>query len=395
MADSAHPTVDDLTDRATAMRDMLRHTQGDCETARRITDEADEGFERAGLYRILQPRMFGGYEMGLPEFLQVMVEVARGCPSCGWVLALTSGHAHTLAYFSREVQAGLYGSDGRVRIPLVATPLRGTARPLEDGTFLIDGKWDYASGIDIATHFMCTAIVPDAPSGTVPEVMLALLDRDQFEIEDNWYPTGLRGTGSKRVVVRGAVVRAERCVAGTGSRAPGGHEGALFSGRATSLLMSEIAAVAVGIAWAAIDEYEAIARDRRIYHRPFVLRTEHHEYQRYVGEAWALTETAEAALFDAGRRYMAYARRAASGAAPFSDELDYRLLLIYQQCARLAGDAVDLLFRTQGTRGTRTGRGIERYFRDMGELQTHGGMQAGRTTEQFARVHFGMPAIAG
>ena len=106
-----------------------------------------------------------------------------------------------------------------------------------------------------------------------------------------------------------------------------------------------------------------------------------------------MTETAEAALFDAGRRYMEYARAQAEGGDPFSDEKDMGLMLIEQQAVRLAGEAVDLLFRSAGTKGANAGRRLERYFRDMAELRTHGGMQSPRTAEQFARLRFGLPAI--
>ena len=65
----------------------------------------------------LQPRRFGGYEFGLRDFVRVMSEISRGCPSSGWVLALTAGHPHLLAHFSEQAQAELYGENGDVRVP--------------------------------------------------------------------------------------------------------------------------------------------------------------------------------------------------------------------------------------------------------------------------------------
>ncbi|HEY8173114.1 MAG TPA: acyl-CoA dehydrogenase family protein [Dehalococcoidia bacterium] len=391
-------TADDMVRRAVAMRDALRAGQAECEEIRRIPAATHTAFVDAGFYRVLQPRRFGGYEFDVPSFLRIMIEAARGCPSCGWVLALTSGHTHTLSFFALDVQSSVYGATGDARVPFCGNP-GGSATPV-DGGYMIRGNWDYASGCDIATHFLCAAVLLDRDGGLDtssggPDMALALLNPDELKIVDNWDTLGMRGTGSKRLAVKGSVIPAERLVRGHMRRGPGGHPNPMYSGRILSLLMSEIAAVATGIAWAALDEYETILRDRRIANRPFSLRFEHHEYQHHFGEAWALVETAESALLDAGRRYMQWSRAHIEQNDPFTDEKDQRLLLVEQRVVRLAADAVELLFRTAGSRSTRRGERLERYMRDVAELRTHGGLQHDRTMEQFGRIHFGLPAIPG
>jgi hypothetical protein len=42
------------------MRDMLRESQPECESLRRIPDHVDAAFDEAGFYRVLQPQRFGG-----------------------------------------------------------------------------------------------------------------------------------------------------------------------------------------------------------------------------------------------------------------------------------------------------------------------------------------------
>ena len=50
---------------------------------------------------------------------EIMATIARGCPSTGWVLALTAGHAHTLAaLFAEATQVEIFGADGEYRAPL-------------------------------------------------------------------------------------------------------------------------------------------------------------------------------------------------------------------------------------------------------------------------------------
>jgi 3-hydroxy-9,10-secoandrosta-1,3,5(10)-triene-9,17-dione monooxygenase len=52
------------------MRPMLRAAQPDCEKAGRIPDATNDVFVKAGFYRTLQPRRFGGYEFDVPTFLR-------------------------------------------------------------------------------------------------------------------------------------------------------------------------------------------------------------------------------------------------------------------------------------------------------------------------------------
>ena len=75
-------TPDEMLRRARAMRPVLRERQAECEALGRLPDSTNDEFVKAGFYRILQPRRFGGYEFDLPAFVSVMIEIARGCPRC-------------------------------------------------------------------------------------------------------------------------------------------------------------------------------------------------------------------------------------------------------------------------------------------------------------------------
>src|ERR1051326_4979828 len=102
--------------RACEMVPALRERQAECEALGRIPQETNDEFVSAGFYRILQPRRFGGYEFDLGTFARVMMEVSRGCPSSGWVLALTAGHAIMLsAFFQEEAQHEQNGVDSEIR----------------------------------------------------------------------------------------------------------------------------------------------------------------------------------------------------------------------------------------------------------------------------------------
>jgi 3-hydroxy-9,10-secoandrosta-1,3,5(10)-triene-9,17-dione monooxygenase len=380
--------------RAEALRPVLRERQAAAERAGRLLDETHAAFVDAGFYRILQPRRFGGYEFGLRDFVRVMTEISRGCPSSGWVLALTAGHPHLLAHFSEQAQAEVYGDDGDARVP--GRPVQAGDAVQSDGGYVVDGVWDYASGCDHATHFMGTAVVRGSDP---PHLLWLLVDRADFSIVDNWDVIALRGTGSKRVVCEQVFVPEHRTITAVGTTPEpwpgwGSHENPLYSGGLFTLLFFELAAIAIGVARGAIDEYEDVLRNKALDIPPFVLRGHVDEYQHHLGQAIGLVDVAEAALFEGTERYLDQARRALESGHPADEtgEETRRLVLLEQQCIRLAGEAGDVLFRTGGTSGARSGSRMANAMLALTVIRTHMGLQWDRTMINVGRLRLGEPA---
>ncbi|HLZ72023.1 MAG TPA: oxidoreductase [Dehalococcoidia bacterium] len=384
-----------LIARAVSLRPMLRAQQAACEAAGRILPETHRAFVEGGFYRTLQPRRFGGYEFALPVFAETMIEITRGCPSSGWVLAFTAGHPHVLAKFPEQAQIEAYGDDGDFRAPFVGSP--GSAEPAEGG-LRINGAWDYATGCDVATHFMATVARRGADAAAPPETLSALIDREDFTIVENWEMLGMRGTGSHRVVVTDRVIplyrtaRSERAL--PTAEAPRSavriHDNPLYASPSGNVLMAEIAAVAIGTGLCALDSYEWLLRERTTRGPSPVRRAESAEFQRHFGQAQALLNTARAALLGCTQEYMAFCRQAVEEEAPFSLERSQGIVLVEQQCTRLAGEAVDLLLHTAGSSAARPGTVLERCFRDMATLRTHISLQFDTLFEAFARTHLGI-----
>ena len=113
----------DMIDRATAMIPVLRQRQAQAEAEGRLLEVTNQEFLEAGFYRVVQPRRFGGYEFELTTYVKLMMEIARGCPSSAWVLALVSGHPIMLADFDIRAQEEAYGETGDYRCPSVGSPV--------------------------------------------------------------------------------------------------------------------------------------------------------------------------------------------------------------------------------------------------------------------------------
>jgi len=387
-------TADELVARAAAMRDTLRARQADCEAQGRLPDATNREYVDAGFFRVLQPRRFGGFELGLEAFLRIAIELSRGCPSSGWVFALTAGHAHTVTMWPEQGQIELFG-DGDFRCPLSNLP---AAAVRADGGYRIDGWWDYGSGCDTATHFIGGIAVAVAPDGPPDDTRWAAFPRAAYSIVDNWDTLGMRGTGSRRVVVEDLFVPEHHTVASPNPERPvvafpgrGVHENPIYRGGAIMpLLVSEPAAVAVGIAQGAIDHYVELLQTRRQYGPASPLRRELTMFQRDLGQATALVDTAEAALMQVAATWTAQAHDVAQRGVEVGDEAQRRLLMICQQVVELCAEAVDVIFRTAGTTATRKGEAVERCFRDINMIRTHVTMQFDRTFENVGQMRLGL-----
>ena len=126
-------TAEMLVERAIALRPQLRAEQAEAEARGAYSPALHEAFRRAGFYRITQPRTFGGYEMPLPAFYKVIVEIARGDPGSAWCLALGASHGFVLAsHWGEQAQRELFGPDGAFIAPHRAQPL-GTLTPAPGG----------------------------------------------------------------------------------------------------------------------------------------------------------------------------------------------------------------------------------------------------------------------
>jgi 3-hydroxy-9,10-secoandrosta-1,3,5(10)-triene-9,17-dione monooxygenase len=393
-------TPGEIIRRAIAMRAMLRERQNEVEANGCVSEDTSAKFIAAGFYRILQPRMFGGYEFDLPTFLRVMIEVSRGCSDSGWVLALTAGHAFLISSFDERAQREAFGDRGEFRGPSVAMP-GGMAIPAEGG-FRVKGTWDYSSGCELATHFIGSCMVDGANDAAPGYGVFVLFDRDQYRIVDNWHVIGMQGTSSRRVIVDEIVVPAYRALAIMDAQGqyihprPGSliHANPFYRGPITSLLVSEVGAVAVGIGRGALDIYEDILRSKKTNFPPFHARAEEIEYERHFGEAQSLVDTAEAALLKMAADYMEFTRRDAEDGIPFSDEDDRRFLQIEQQCVRLCFESVDLMLRTSGTSSAAKTAPLGRYFRNLAVIRTHITMQREHTATNTGRLHFGLPPLS-
>ena len=158
------PTARELLDRAIALRPKLVERQAAAEERTHYDEEMHEEFKRAGFYRMFMPRRYGGFEVSVPTFMRVIVEIARGCPSTGWCLALGSNHALMVgSWFPQEAQDEVF-AHGRFICASVAAPISEPAVKVEGG-WELNGKVSFCSGIPYSTYYLGQALTQGEGDG--------------------------------------------------------------------------------------------------------------------------------------------------------------------------------------------------------------------------------------
>jgi 3-hydroxy-9,10-secoandrosta-1,3,5(10)-triene-9,17-dione monooxygenase len=385
--------------RAVEMRGELRQRQMDVESNGDVSEEMNRKFVHAGFYRVVQPRIFGGYELPLPQFVRLIMEVARGCPESAWVLSLTAGHNYQLASFPVRGLVEIYDRTGEVRAPEVTAP-PGEAVSVPGG-YRVSGTWDYASGSTHATHLLVVAHVLDPTTQARGHAIMAIVERKDYTIVKNWNVFGMQGTGSNRVVIRDVFVPdyrtkpmydtdGRRLVPQPDRKVLGNP---LYHGPFRPFVLAESVSVVVGAARGALDCYEENFRSRKLMFPIQGYRYELPEFQFNFGRCQALIDTATAALLRVAEEYMERATVAMEGGAAFDEESERRLGMVEQQCIHLAWEAVDIIFRTAGTSSARKDSALGRYLRNIAVMRGHLAHQSDSSAMDFGRRHFGLPAV--
>lgn len=201
------PSVPELLKRAATIGAIARERAMEFETARQVSADLVERMREFELFRIMQPKRFGGFELGYDVFVEAVSEVASGDGSTGWVYSLGAVHPWMIGCYPDEAQHDFW-RDSFDTVAAVSYAPVGKAT-LERGGYRLRGRWSFASGVDNASWGIMGGIIPLADG---PKPGFFLVPRSDFSIHDDWNPMGLAATGSKTMVMDDAFIPAHRVV---------------------------------------------------------------------------------------------------------------------------------------------------------------------------------------
>ena len=251
------PAREELIQRARDLAPTLRERAGLAARLRRIPLETMDDFHRLGFFKVVQPKRYGGYEMDPSIIFDLQLELGRGCASSAWVYGVLNVHTWQLALFAPEAQDEVWKDAPTTLISSSYMPVAKTE--WVDGGVKLSGRWSFSSGCDYAEWAFLGGFVP-TEEGKAPDMRTFLVPRSDYDIIDNWHTSGLRGSGSKDVVVENVFVpdhRMHKFLDGFQQDSPGNevNPSPVYRYPFGQIHVRSVSTPAVGAAFGALDAY--------------------------------------------------------------------------------------------------------------------------------------------
>lgn len=251
------PSPGELIERARRLIPMVRERAAEANELRRLPAETLEDFFEAGFVRACVPECFGGMGHELDVAMELALQVARGCPASGWLASFYPLHNWMVGWLPVEGQAEVWAESPDVLISSIPAFVGATFEPVEGGV-RISGDLKFSSGVDPVDWVFVM-------SG---EYMM-IVPRSDFEIVDDWFTEGLRGTGSKGVRLDDVFVPDHRLVP-TAAVQSGAHHAVQWSnspyynvGQPLPVVLDHcILAPLIGMTWGVTEIFEERAMTR-------------------------------------------------------------------------------------------------------------------------------------
>ncbi|MER5659954.1 acyl-CoA dehydrogenase family protein [Streptomyces mirabilis] len=345
-----------------------------------LSPEAVRAITEAGFPRHFVPRRFGGDAGTFTEFVAGVTEVAAGCAAAGWCASLYASHARLAAYLPARGQAEVWreGPDARVSAGFVPTSTAARA----PGGWVLNGTWNFISGVDFADWVLLSAWEPEPAER---RLRFFAVPRGVCEVRDTWFTVGLRGTGSKTVVLGDVFVPEHRAfpqavlLAGTAPEAEPARCHAVPFRLVNGLTM---VTPALGAADGALHAWSRwIASRTEVLMGRAVPSAEKASVQSALARSSAAVEAASLLIGRITATADADAEVPAD-AVPRSHR-DYAVV------AESLMDAVDRLQRESGARGQAEGSPVERAWRDVHAAAGHAALQFDSNAAVYARHMLG------
>lgn len=389
----AIPTVDELIQRAKGLCELIRSKSDQHENERKLSKDVADALRDSGFYKICQSKENGGYGMSPSVLWRVSKEIGIGDGSTAWILSLTGLHPWLAGMFPPQAQDDVFanGQDAIV-VALTGNVGRGVEATFDGETFTLNGKWTYASGINVA-DWACVLV--EATRGDQTEKHYVLVPAESFTIDENsWQVLGMKGTGSKDVYLENEKVPVYRSVSWEdihNANYPGAerNKDPMYQIPHASLFAMSVTAAIVAVGHGLLDHYKDSLSKRMPANSPTPQREDRFSLAN-LGEAATLLDFAfQQLILDVDTIY----NTAAEGKVLTEEErTKYRCHAAF--ISELTMQATNLIIRNLG--GSILPKGpVERYFRDLQSMASHFLMQPKPIAELYGRKLLGLDLPVG
>ena len=379
------------TDGATVLEKLralhagIARRSDEIEATRYLPRDIADSMVEVKAFKLCVPRDIGGVQGTALELVTAIEEMSQADSAAGWCLMISASSGVTAAYLPQQSAKEIHG-DPRTVTGGVFAP-RGKA--VKDGNgYVVTGTWQWASGSSHCQWMKGGCIVyedgkPRMLREGVPDVRTMYFPQEAIRLHDNWYASGLCGTGSCDMTVENL-------------RVPEGHtlsmisdkpwcDGPLYRFPLFGLLAIGCGAVALGVARGAIEDIRELAGAKT----PTLSRrtlAERAQTQADVAKAEAQVASARAWLHEEiGKNWEAAAR---GDAIPLERRSALRLASTHAVDASVR--AVDACYTLGGGTSVYRASSLQRRFRDVHVITQHM-MVAAPTYELAGRILLGLP----
>ena len=378
----------ELIQRAAECAPILRERAGETEALRRVHDENVKLLSEAGLFKILQPRIYGGYQQPVSVFLKAMAELGKGCGSTAWVAAIYNGIMWFASLFPEQAQEEVHETPNVITAGQIGPA--GKCKRV-DGGFVVDGSFPFTSGCHHSHWLIAGSPLLDDTGESLDHVVF-LVPTSEATIKDDWHVTSMQGTGSNSFVLENVFVPEHRSLslpqAVIGNYACTHLAGEnLYRNAFVPLAAWFLLGPIIGMAEGAIQEFRRAAKGKPINYTFYEDQSEATVTHLQIGEAAlkveaakALSERAAADVYEWAERdeYMDFESRARSRA-----QSGYT--------AQLCREAVDIIHSSCGGGVIHEKNPIQRYARDIQGVTNHAMIRPSSSFELYGRVLFDLP----
>ena len=357
------------------------------EAGRSLAPDSVEAMTEAGIWRLLAPRLYGGYEAGVRAQVDSSAILAEADPAAGWLQLVMGAHSWVLGNFSELCQDEVFGTGPDVRIAGTLAA-QGKATPVEGG-WRLNGRWQFCSGVDHAAWLLIGAVADDLPSS--PDRGLhVVVPVDDVEVDDTWFTLGLRGTGSKDIVAHDLFVPVHRSMPSRqlfDGTSPHGERHATMAYRLPVLayLSLLLGGAVLGIGKAALRLHLERTRPRlEIYTTRSKAKSP--GVQMRIAESSVELTTAELLMQRGADLLDSLAESGARATLEQRAEMKWHATYVVELCRR----ATDRIFASAGAHAIYDDSRLQALARDMNTASQHATVDFDGTAEMFGRVALGL-----
>ena len=337
----------------------LDQIDADCQ----LPPELSARMARHRLFSLYAPEALGGPELDPLTAFRVVEAISKADGSAGWCVFNGSAVTSAIARLTLDAAREVFGDPPDILGSGSARP-EGTAT-ITEGGYIINGRWNYLSGIDHSTALFLNCRLLNHDGDPVlnedgsPATRVALVPVAAGAVLNTWTTLGMRGTASNDCEFTDVFVPAHHSYM---RGDPSHHPGPLYNPAQTSILISWTLAAgnALGMARGAMNAFEELATGSGTTDSRMLLRDRTYVQIAY-GECEATLDAARTHVLDAvGSMWDAQV----DGKPDLMDRA-VRARLAITHAIRRSVEVVDQLFNVAGTNAIHRSVGLERFFRDL------------------------------